>query len=274
MPTLIKPIPAQITNEMAAYGPFDLKAFISPTTGAPHFLAELSDGGSLPNGLICTEDGLLTGIPAKDTHGNYVIKIIATENTESLEAELVLTIKPSLAEDDTRYFDQLKAQVWEALDQNLPPPDFGAMMEEAINPLEIDYLLERWAVIIIWDAFNLDPAQGRKPLSIPGVSPLYQVYDRGSSIVATPKDLFDHKRTIADGLQTARALAQEVYKRGWTIEMAGYGKLTRAVWVELQHLGDQHGNRLEIINFTPTADLIEIYRTQAIERPRNFPEQS
>ena len=81
-PVLVKPIPAQVINEQAAYGPFDLKQYIEVQEGGAaglHFQAELSDGQSLPQGLICTSDGLITGIPAKGTEGHYEI-IVTLKN--------------------------------------------------------------------------------------------------------------------------------------------------------------------------------------------------
>ena len=103
-------------------------------------------------------------------------------------------------------------------------------------------------------------------LTLEGTSPHYNVYDRGSCLVACPKDLFSHVRTIDDGLQTARAMAREVYKRDWTIELAGLDKMSRAAWVEIQHLGDLNGKRLEVINFIPTPDDVKVYSAQALEK--------
>lgn len=267
-PVLVKPIPAQVVNEQAAYGPFDLKGFIqAPDGSALRFNAELSTKQALPKGMICTEDGIVTGIPAKDTQGNYEIIITAQNEAGSVEAKFVLAIKPSLlTTTETEYFEQMKAQVWQALEQNLPIPDLGELLERPITANDINYILERWAIIIIWDAFNLDPPGEKHLLTLEGVSEHYNVYDRGSCLVAAPKDLYSYNRTIEDALKTARAVAQEVFKRGWTIEMAGYFKLTRAVWIEIQHLNDQYKKQLEIINYNPSNDDIKLYTSQAIEQ--------
>ena len=268
-PTFIKAIPPQIINEQAAYGPFDLKDFMNVEAGvlSLRFKAECVGGEALPAGLICTSDGYLTGIPAKETSGDYQILLTATNEEGSTEAQFLLTIKPSLAtateNKNAGYFNELKAQIWEALDHKLPLPDIAALFDRDITPLEIYYLLERWGVLTIYDAFNLDPPGVKKLLNLEGVSAHYHVYDRGSCLVATPKDLFSHERTMEDGLKTARAMAREAYQRNWTVELVGFNKMTRAAWVEIQHLGDKFGKQLEVINFNPMPSDIKIYNIES-----------
>ncbi|MBX3708992.1 MAG: hypothetical protein KIT56_04565 [Gammaproteobacteria bacterium] len=263
-PVLLKPIPSQMVNELASYGPFDIKDFIqSPEGDDLQFHAELKDGQALPKGMILTGDGVLTGIPAKDTQGIYEIVVHAKNDAGAIQTTFVMTIKPSLANNEADYVDKLKSQVWEALQQQLPLPNLGSLLELPITQLDIYYLLERWGTLTIWDAFNLDPPSEKKLLTLKGVSEHYHVYDRGSSLIMCPKDLFSHERSIQDGIQTVRALAREVYDRDWTIEMAGLDKWTHAAWVELQYLGDQHGKRIEIINYTPTAEEMKAYTARA-----------
>src|SRR5665811_1280132 len=102
-PILIKPVPAQIVNEQAAYGPFDLKEFIQTPDKKLNlrFQGGLADGGALPKGMICTEDGILTGIPAKGTQGNYEIKVTVQNDDGAEEAKFLFTIKPSIADTGT-----------------------------------------------------------------------------------------------------------------------------------------------------------------------------
>src|SRR5580658_8593771 len=109
-PVLMKPIPAQVINEGAAYGPFNLKDYIQVAEGsAPaRFRGELASGAALPVGMICTEDGMLTGIPAKNTQGNYEVIITAKNPDGSMQATLMMTIKPSLIARGANYFDELK----------------------------------------------------------------------------------------------------------------------------------------------------------------------
>jgi hypothetical protein len=276
IPVLVGSIPAQIVNEQAAFGPFDLKEFITSVDSESdiRFSGELTDGRALPKGMICTEDGLLTGIPAKGTQGDYEIKITAQNDDGEVEALLVFTIKPSIVGSiTTDYIDQLKAQVWEALEQKLPLPEIGSIYDRPVTIQEVYYLLERWATLTIWDALNLDHAGDKFLLNLEGASPHYEVYDRGSCLVACPKDLFSHERTLEDSLQTARAMAREVYKRGWIIEFAGFEKMERAAWVEIQHLEDQFGKKLEILHYDPTLKELRIYTEEAKEQAIKRAEQ-
>lgn len=266
-PVIVKPIPAQIVNEQAAYGPFDLKGFIQSPKGhlQPRFAAGLVSGAALPQGMICTEDGLLTGIPAKGTQGHYEVVVTADNEDGSVDVPFTLTIKPNLLESVGEYSDELKAQIWTAIEQNLPLPELHELYDRPITALDIYYLLERWGILILWDAFNLESGSEKRLLTLDGVSKHYNVYDRGSSLVGTPKDLYSHERTLADGLQTARAMAREVYQRNWTVEMAGFDKLMRAAWVEMRHLGDQQGRYVEVVNYFPSTEDVKLYTTQAIE---------
>lgn len=263
VPNLSKPIPPQIINEQAAFAPFDLKVFFE-SEAKLQFEAGLADGSALPKGMICTADGILTGIPAKGTQGNYEVSIIAQNEAGETSATFVLTIKPTLSMPEGEYLDKLKSQVWQAVEQNLPIPDLSEMYTQPITPLEIYYLLERWGILTIWDAFNLEAPGDKVKLNLPGASKHYHVYDRGSCLIATPKDLYSHERTLEDGLQTARAMAQEVYGRQWTVELSGFDKLTRAAWVELNHLGDKFGKAVEIINYNATPSDVKIYRDEAV----------
>lgn len=268
-PVILKPVPSQVVNERAAYGPFDLKEFIgtSDLRSPLQFSAELTDGRCLPQGMICTADGILTGIPAKDTHDMYDVVVTASNEAGSVTATFSLTIKPSLLSAGTSEFiDTLKSQVWSALGKNLPMPELAELLEQAVTPLDIYYLLERWGTLTIYDAFNLEMPGNKVALTLKGASEHYHVYDRGCCLIATPKDLFSHVRTLEDGLRTARAMANEVYQRKWTIELIGFEKLTRAAWVEIQHLNHRQGKELEIINYHPGTNDLRIYQAQAIER--------
>ena len=265
-PVVLKPIPNQVINERAAYGPFDLKVFIQAAEGdeVARFSAELKDGRALPTGMICTQDGMLTGIPAQDTNGNYDVVVTAENKDGKVDTTFIMTIKPALMSRDTvNYYDELKAQVWEAVGQNLPIPELGDIYNRPVTIAEVYYLLERWGILRVWDAFNLDPPGELVKLNLEGASKHFNVYDRGSCIVAVPKDLFSHERTLLDGIITAQAVAREVYKRGWTVELVGFDKYTRAAWLEIQHLGDQYGKQLEVINYRASMADVKLYNIQA-----------
>lgn len=256
---LIKQIPMQVVKEGAAFGPLNLSDFIQSSTGSTiRFRAELRNGNVLPQGLICTSDGIINGIPAAGTQGNYDVKVIATD-IEGVEGEIdfALNIHTRIAlEKDS---SAVKSQVWDALTKNLPIPELEEVLNRPITAAEIYYLLQRFGILTIWDVYNLEMPQTKKVLSLEGISEHYVVYDRGSCLVGAPKDLYSHERTLEDGLQTARAMAREVYNRGWTIELAGFDKLIRGAWVELQILGNKHGKFLDILHFQPTAEDLRVY---------------
>lgn len=266
-PVLVKPIAPQVVNERAAYGPLNLKEFIQAANPdlSVNFQAELRGGAALPKGIICTSDGILTGIPGEGTLGNYEILLTAKDEEGEFQTTFPFTIKPTLQNKGADYLDQIKTQVWIAVDQRLPIPDLGELYDRPISALEIYHLLERWGILKIWDAYNLDPPGPMKELNLSGASPHYHVYDRGSHIIAVPKDLFSHERTLEDGLITAQAMAREVFERQWTIELAGFDKFTRACWVELQHLGDRDklGRHVDVINYDPSPDDVKLYSSQA-----------
>lgn len=262
---LNNPIPAQVVNEGATYGPLNLANFIQGSKGEKiYFRAEISDGSPLPKGLICTTEGIINGIPARDTQGAYRILVIAvTDEADEVTAEFDLTIKARISLDDSELFRKLKAEVWEALGKNLPLPEMSDVLSRPITAIEIYYLLQRFATLTIWDVYNLDYPGEKTILTLEGANPHYTIYDRGCCIVGTPKDLFSHERTLEDALQTARVMAQEVYKRGWVIEFAGFNKMIRASWVELQHLADKHGKALAILHYNPSPEDHKIYTAEA-----------
>ncbi len=272
-PALVAEIPPQVVNELASYPPFDLNRYIkAPGDEKLTFTAELKDGSALPKGMILTSDGILTGIPAKNTQGLYEINVTADSDTATFSTTFTLNIKPGLTETEANYLEKLKTQVWEAMEKNLPIPQLQELMQLPISELDIYYLLERWGTLTIWNAFDLDPPSEKKLLNLKGASKHYDVYDRGSSLIMCPRDLFSHERTLADGMQTARAMAREVYDRGWTIEMAGLHKWIRNVWVELQLLGDKNGKYIDIINFTPSKGDQNAYSAEVTNNTRNVPD--
>lgn len=266
----LAPVPDQFIFEQSAYGPFNLKNYfvflkedlddeaLLSTQLTPadideeavlQFAATLESGVSLPAGLICTSDGLLTGIPAKGTVGAYSILLTVNCEEEELGVVFPLHIRSALIYLGSHEVDVLKKQIWAALDNGEPAPDLLNLLDRPITKADIYYFLEKWGTLKIWDAFNLDPPREPVPLDLEGMSPHYRAFDRGSCLIAGPRDLFSPERTLEDGLQMARALAREVYKRDWTIEMVGIDKFMSAAWVELEYLSQVHGKKLNVINY-------------------------
>lgn len=267
-PILIEPIPPQVVHEGSPYGPLNLNYYIqSPDeeSGKVRFSAETENGNPLPQGVICTSDGLLSGIPAKGTQGFYEFTIFAENDSSALPLKVAFpfTILEKTALDEgSQYFTSLKSQVWLALGKNLPLPEISDLFNRPLTAVEVYYLLQRFATLTIWDVYNLDPPGDKKLIQLEGASKHYVVYDRGSCLVGHPKDLFTYERTLQDALLTAKAMAREVHNRGWTIEFAGFEKMTRAAWVELQVLADRTGKSLEILHFHPTLSDFKLYENE------------
>jgi hypothetical protein len=271
---LKKTIPAQIINEGATYGPLRLTEFIeSPVDhGKLYFRAELSDGQPLPKGLICTTEGILNGIPAAGTHGSYTVIItVVNDEAEELVTEFEFTINPRMAMgDEGERFNKLKAEIWEALGKNLPAPEMQDILNRPITAVEIYYLLQRFATLTIWDAYNLDYSNEKIILNLEGMSKHYNIYDRGCCLVGAPKELFSHERTLEDTLQTAKVMAREVYRRDWIIEFAGFDKMVRAAWIEIQILAERYGKELKVLYFSPTSEDLKIVQKE-MKSQRNAP---
>ncbi|MDR3491519.1 MAG: hypothetical protein P4M12_05655 [Gammaproteobacteria bacterium] len=273
-PFLAAPIPPLHTHVGAAFGPIDLWEYVKAddNSGDLTFVAGLANGNGLPQGVICTRDGFLTGIPAKDTEGTHnVVLEVKSLAPEVLKVECTLTINARPEVGEVTPLGEIKAQIWDAVGHNLPLPDLADIVNRPVTSAEVYYLLQRFAVLTIWDIYNLEPAGEKTLLTLKGASEHYNVYDRGSCLVAAPKDLFSHERTLEDALKTARAMAGEVYKRGWTIEFSGFNKMARAAWVEVQILGDKHGKPLEVLHYDATSEDIRVYAAQAQSRAQDLP---
>jgi hypothetical protein len=265
---LKKLIPPQITNVGASFGPLMLTEFLGAEDGSKlTFSAELLDQSALPAGLICSPGGIVSGIAAKSAVGMHEVRVTVThESGETATVEFRLAIRPRLTVENDELFTKLKATVWEAIGKNLPPPELSEFLNRPITVAEIYYLLQRFATLTIWDVYNLEQPGDKHLLKLAESSPHYDIYDRGSCLVGVPKNLFSHERTLEDTLQTARVMAREVYKRGWVIEFAGFNKMVRAAWVELQHLGQENDKQLEILHFSPSPEDVKLYLSQAKTR--------
>lgn len=280
-PVLINPFTDQITNVGSAFGPININDYIQSLdalSGKIKFTVTLKNGKPLPQGLYVSSTPEIIGIPAKGTEGSYDVLVIAENNsTLPFKTTFKLTILPRIEYQtkdglqfdddlpDEKFIRDLKKQIWDAIGHDKPQPDIGDLFVRPVRALDVLYLLERWATLTIWDAFNLDPSDEKHPIELEGCSPHYVVYDKGNCLIAAPVDLFSHQRTLGDAIQTAQAMAREVYKRGWTVEFSGYDKMKRAAWVELQLLGDHFGKQLDILHFSPnsTDEMIYEMRSEA-----------
>ena len=165
---------------------------------------------------------------------------------------------------DAEAVNALKQGAWKALNEGQPHPDLSALLERGVTPLDVHCLLERWASLTIYDAFNLASPSPKKPLSLPGASKHFVVYDEGSRLVMGPKDLFSHEYTLGDGLKTAESLAAEAFRRNWAVDLVGYEKYRRAAGIILHALSLQSGHRVEILNFSLSLKDEELVKHKAL----------
>lgn len=166
------------------------------------------------------------------------------------EREIFKTLKEELEKEGN--FSEEKQAVWEAILQGQTIPELQALIDRPISHQEVYYLLSRISYFVIWDANNPAPAGALHALALQGASEHFNVYDRGSCIVATPKHLFDHNRTLQHGVHTAQAMAREVFQRGWTVEFGGFDKMVRAAWVKFEILSQEFGKPVSYSYFQPT----------------------
>jgi hypothetical protein len=253
VPHLITPIPAQIINEGANFGPLNLNDYISAPLDA-RFIAELADGRPLSQGLICTSGGMVTGIPAPGTQGNYsVLVTVETENASPFNTTFELTIKERY--NFTERSDELtqrKNKVWQSLLSGISFPDIADLINMPVTKEDVQYLLERYGSFTMWDVFNLDPPGIKHQLELPMQNPHYNIYDCGSCIVGAPKELYSDERTFEDAVQTVRAMARVVHERGWTVELGGTRRLMRAAWLEFQQLDEFSDKKIHVVSYQPT----------------------
>ncbi|MES2204134.1 MAG: hypothetical protein V4496_02835 [Pseudomonadota bacterium] len=168
------------------------------------------------------------------------------------EAELLKTLQ-----EDASGFSEEKRAIWEAIIQGQSIPELKELMDRPISHQEIYYLLSRISYFVIWDANNSAPAGVLQALALKGASEMFNVYDRGSCIVATPKQLFDHNRTLKHGVETAQAMANEVFQRGWRVEFGGFDKMVRAAWVEFELLSQKFGKPVSYSYFNPSSQDVD-----------------
>ena len=288
----IKPIPSFQANEGIKFDDFDLNEYIkNPADEPTQFTVELADGGSLPKGLICSEEGVFGGTPEKGTARDlpYELLFIAqSENADLLVLSTTLKILPGVEEEKAEA-DDIEEEVGEEVsEEDIEKRKKGKTIEKFwksftegksfdleeiltrdISPMDVYYLLGRFGTLTIWNSDDLSPAAKGYLIELDDSSSHYLVFDFKVALVATPKDLFDYDRTIDASLKTARAMTREIHKRAWNIEMAGFDKMVTAAWVEVQHLNRLgEGHKIEIHHYEPSAADYEVllHQTNLEER--------
>lgn len=246
-------IPVISVNQGSELAPINFNDYIdNPIGEALRFSVELVGGGALPAGIIFSQDGVLSGKPQLGTANvlPYEMTIVAFHPAVSpLVMHCKLMIREVPGEMDV---DEFKTY-WQKFADGLDLPDLEQLLTRQITPLDIYYLLGRFATLIIWNADDLTPADKGVMIDIPYSSKLFKVYDFKSALVASPKDLYDPKRGLGDAIQTAKAMVHEIGRRKWNIELAGYDKMVTAAWVEVQHVKKMaKGHAIKVYNYEPS----------------------
>jgi hypothetical protein len=246
-------IPLISVNQGSELEPVNFNDYIdNPTGESLQFSVELVGGGSLPAGIVFSKDGILSGTPQLGTANvlPYEMTVVAFHPAVSplvMHCKLIIREVPSKID-----VDEFKTY-WQKFADGLDLPDLEQLLTRKITPLDIYYLLGRFATLIIWNANDLTPAGKGIMIDIPHSSELFRVYDFKSALVASPKDLYDPSRGLGDAIQTAKAMVHEVARRKWNIELAGYDKMVTAAWVEVQHLKSMaKGHVIKVHNYEPS----------------------
>jgi hypothetical protein len=264
-PQLVKAIPRLRVNQGMPIQAVDLKDYIQNPEGVSEpirFQLHVFGKDTLPEGLYC-RNGVLEGVVGGTAAEQAAVELeIIADNGSGQKLTAYLSIRIYAAESVgeeaqaapfAEDVNEAKAEVWKAvIDGDELPANIADLFNQAVSAQDVYYLLGRISHFVIWNAGDLSAPGEKKLLSLAGVSERFDVYDRGSCLVAVPKDLFDGNRSFRDALDTAQAMTREVYQREWTIEFAGYDKMVAGAWVEAKRLEQVYGREMKIDNYAPT----------------------
>ncbi len=248
----------------------DLNQYIENPTDKPlKFIAELTNDQPLPTGLFCSESGKLYGVPAIGTakKRHYDVLVIVQGETT---LPLILSVSILIYNPKTESPEYLEFY-WQALLGGVDPsllPDIQKALTRDVTPSDIYYLLGRFSTFIIWNADDLSSPDKGRIIELSDANERFNVYDFDVALVASPKDLYDPNRTLRNGIETAQAMIHEVQCRKWNIEFAGYDKLVRAAWLEVQKLNrlqKGEGHIIEVYHYEPNLSYSHL---QQLEQPR------
>ena len=258
----LKQLPDLLVSEGEQIIPLSLGDYISNQTNDDlKFELELTNGDKLPKNFEFDKKGVLSGTASKGTARKtpYELRFIIKGVKSSL---LVLTNKLNISPYNevekikTSEGTQSVRDFWRLFMEG-KYLDLTEILTRKATPIDIYYLLSRFATLTVWNAEDLRHPTGGKIIKLKNASPDYLVFAFNVAFVATPKDLFDYNRTLKDSLQTSRAVVEEAHKLGWNIEMAGFDKMVTASWVKVQEINNNiekigKGKKIIVHNYEPT----------------------
>jgi hypothetical protein len=249
---IIKTVAPLKVNEGFPLRPVDLAKCIDNAGNTELvFEAKLESGDKLPKGIACTKAGVLSGIPAKKTAkaDPYKIKVTAENDAGTAEIDVILMIYPALSTDE---IGELYKSAWEELAKTEElPASLQEIVERPISKDDVYYLLSRYASFTVWNADDMRLAGDGGRIEIGEISDKFDVYDFEVCLVATPKDLYDTKRTMGDAVKTAIGMLREVHKRKWHVEFGGFDRMANVAWYEAMKLNNESDHKMEVRNYEP-----------------------
>lgn len=239
-------VPTIFAQEGSTIESVDLKKFVAAedNIAAIQYSLDALESSPLPSGIQFSSSGIISGTLESNTakfKPYECIFIAKTSKTDYVKIPVTFIVyKRTIlsADKEKKLLEIYEAfdNFWKISDAELPLPDIGSILEREVTTQDIYYLLGRFATLIVWNADDLSSPQNGKLITIEGMSDKFSVYDFGSALVTIPKQLFTSQRGLRDTIIAAQAVAQEVHKRRWNIDIAGYDKMVSATWVEIQKL--------------------------------------
>ena len=296
LPELIKPIYEQ-KAVVGRYFELDLSEYIqNPESEEPLlvFFVSSEDGFPLPLGLSYLPIGVISGVPEPESYrpqgytlyvrvsnsapGETVVAFrFMIDRLEDLDPDDDFTQAIDIDEEDKVSLEERlmqdivaeaelkrdKKKVWSSIMDEDFIPQIQTIYDRAVTPEEVSYLIERMAFLAIWNIDNPNQPGDLKAIVLEGSArDHFHVYDRDSCLVATPKKLFDHARTLKHAIDTAQAMSREAFARGWRVEFGGFEKMIRAAWVEMECLAEKNNKKTDYVYFFPSQQDVELLQQQ------------
>lgn len=230
----------------------DFSVYIENSTNAEMSFEASVDGNSpLPEGLSFSKEGVLSGTPnaktARDMPYEIVVKV--DTSTDQLTFNFSLYIFKTVTIDEIK---EIRLDTWRELAENgIVPEDMQEVINRPTTKQDIYHLLQRFATFTVWNADDLRLADIGEMVEVKGISKHYNVYDFEVCLVATPKELYSHNRTLGDSLETAKAMVRDVHKRGWHVEFGGFDRMATAAWYEVRKTNATNQHQMEVRNYQP-----------------------